>query len=395
MKKVFVAVILMLNTLAQAAASFSVQHEATTEYTFLAGTSSDASAFIDQVYQNLFNRPPDAEGKAYWMDQLSNAGPNDVGDFILDVISGAQGEDITTLQGKIDAATDFTNAIETSGIETTHFVNGHMELTADASAAAHSAVDSVGDHNAEIAAFVDSHTNTVTVPGDTVTVPGPTVYVPTEPEHDITFHLNETLPLTSTENYDGTEMGYGSGNMPTNFAFLVDDTAGDLMGFKAHFRTGDDVAGTAGTGDVDVVWNMPAGAQDGTIGNEQGANANRAHASIDIVIDNGVGSPESGEYLLRIDNDPGETINFQTLKMTDLGSGNWAFLNDAGDNGQGMTLYNDDHTLGDSFNFGFDFADMPHGVSAGDVLPGTYDLELVKLAGGVEVAELHGQMILA
>lgn len=386
------------NTPAQAAASFSVQHEATQEYAFLAGTSSDASAFVDQVYQNLFNRLPDAEGKAYWMDQLAHAGPSDVGDFILDVISGAQGNDLAAINNKIEAATHFTNTIQSSGIETTHFVDGHFELTPEANAAAHDVVDSevtadngsIATSDAEIASFVDAHTTTVPGPGG-----GGTVYVPTEPAHDLSFTLNGTLPTSSTENYDGTEMGYGSGNMPTNFAFLVDDTAGDLIGFKAHFRTGDDVAGTAGSGDVDVVWNMPAGAQDGTIGNENGANADRAHASLDIVIDNGVGSPNPGEYVLKIDNDPTASTNFQNFTLTDLGGGNWAFLDDTGTVGQGMTVSNEGHVLADSFNFGFDFAAMPHGATNGDVLPGTYDVELVKLVGGVEVADLHGQFELA
>jgi len=56
------------------AASFSVQNEATAEYPYLANpegaTVSQIDQFIAQVYQNLFNRVPDASGEAYWQNQL-------------------------------------------------------------------------------------------------------------------------------------------------------------------------------------------------------------------------------------------------------------------------------------------------------------------------------------
>jgi hypothetical protein len=381
-----------------AAASFSVQHEATSLYPFLAGTSTDAESFVTQVYHNLFDRAPDADGLQYWVGQLnSRAGdPDAVGHFILDVINGAQTDDASVLSGKISDAQHFTDAVQQAGIETDHYVDGHVELLPDALQAAHDVVDGQGDASAETQSYIDSH-STHDVHTVYVDVPGPTIYVPTptEPTHDLSFTLDGTLPLSSTADYGGTEMGFGSGNLPTNYAFLTDDTAGELMGFKAHFRTGDDVHGSAGSGGVDVVWNMPAGAQDGTIGNESGANDARSHASLDIVIDNGVGLPHTGEYVLKIDNDPSASVNFQNFTLTDTGGGNWAFLNQAGTDGQGMTVSNDGHVLADSFNLGFGFANMPHGATTGDVLPGQYDIELVHVVGTTEVAALHGQFDLA
>src|SRR6516162_6657835 len=56
------------------AASFATQPEATSKYPYLANPSAtDPGAFVDQVYQNLFNRPADPAGKAYWVGQLNAA----------------------------------------------------------------------------------------------------------------------------------------------------------------------------------------------------------------------------------------------------------------------------------------------------------------------------------
>ena len=98
---------------AQAAASFSVQPEATTAYPYLADPSTgDAGAFIDQIYANVFNRPADPEGKAYWQAQLAaNSDPASLAAFILNVISGAQDSDATTITNKVAVAGHFTNAL--------------------------------------------------------------------------------------------------------------------------------------------------------------------------------------------------------------------------------------------------------------------------------------------
>src|SRR5882757_1264571 len=98
-------------TLAQIAASFSVQPEATAKYPYLANPNiSDPGTFVDQVYQNMFNHTADAAGKAYWVAQLTAASgnPATVGAMILNIISGATGVDDTTIKNKVDVAADFT-----------------------------------------------------------------------------------------------------------------------------------------------------------------------------------------------------------------------------------------------------------------------------------------------
>jgi hypothetical protein len=103
---------------AQAAASFSVQQEATAAYPYLADPSTgDAGTFIDQVYTSLFNHTADAAGKAYWQNQLAaaNNSPAAVGAFILNVISGAQGSDADAVMNKVAVASYFTNGLSDSG----------------------------------------------------------------------------------------------------------------------------------------------------------------------------------------------------------------------------------------------------------------------------------------
>ena len=98
-------------TLSQLAASFAVQPEATSKYPYLANPNiANPTEFINQVYQNLFNRAADAAGLAYWTAQLTAASgnPTAIGNFILNVISGATGTDSTFITNKVDVAKDFT-----------------------------------------------------------------------------------------------------------------------------------------------------------------------------------------------------------------------------------------------------------------------------------------------
>lgn len=66
------------------------------------------STFIDDVYQNLFNRTPDAEGKAYWTTQTSS-GVVGFGAAILSIANGAIGQDATFIVNKAEAAAYFTD----------------------------------------------------------------------------------------------------------------------------------------------------------------------------------------------------------------------------------------------------------------------------------------------
>ena len=120
--------------LAQEAASFSVQLETLGDYPFLAtgtlgapvtelgvSTYTNVYNFINQVYEDLFNRTVDAGGLAYWSAQLvANIGkPQAIGDFIINVISGAAtgGADDLTLQAKVAVATYITNSAQVGRVD--------------------------------------------------------------------------------------------------------------------------------------------------------------------------------------------------------------------------------------------------------------------------------------
>jgi hypothetical protein len=97
-------------SLAEIAESFSVQPESTAKYPYLANpVLASSGLFIQQVYLNLFNRLPDPEGEAYWAEQLENG--MDVGEFILNVISGAVTEpDASIIANKVDVGVDFAES---------------------------------------------------------------------------------------------------------------------------------------------------------------------------------------------------------------------------------------------------------------------------------------------
>jgi probable HAF family extracellular repeat protein len=110
-------------TEAQIAASFSVQPEATNLYPFLANplsaTATQVASFVNSVFEDLFNRAPTyTSGHNFWVDQLlANLGnPQVIGESIVNIISGAQGNDITTLDQKVAVATYFTDHLAASGL---------------------------------------------------------------------------------------------------------------------------------------------------------------------------------------------------------------------------------------------------------------------------------------
>jgi hypothetical protein len=102
---------------ANIASSFGVSAEAKALYPFLANpfeaTDQQIGTFLDSVYNNLFNRPSDAGGLAYWTRQIKAtlAAGQFVGSVLVNIISGAQdtavGHDITTLMGKVAVNLDY------------------------------------------------------------------------------------------------------------------------------------------------------------------------------------------------------------------------------------------------------------------------------------------------
>ena len=146
-------------TLVDVARDFADQTESQELYPFLAFPSLDNAVwreqFISEIYDNLFNRGPDAGGLAYWSNILKgyqdqfNAGTitehvffEKVGSFILEVIAGATngpaGQDVTALKNKVEVAECFTDHIAETGID---YIPPNPAAIDDL---AHSSVDETG-----------------------------------------------------------------------------------------------------------------------------------------------------------------------------------------------------------------------------------------------------------
>jgi len=121
------------------AESFRLSAEAQDLFPFLAPEATSAATrdavegFVADVFQNLFDRQPSAAGLTFWTDQIEGRledGIN-IGDIIVDIISGAQdgvavdiagdGQsrlafDATTIRNKIMVANAYADAFAAAGV---------------------------------------------------------------------------------------------------------------------------------------------------------------------------------------------------------------------------------------------------------------------------------------
>jgi len=88
----------------EVAQSFFDQKEMQTKYP----DGLPQEEFVKSVYQNLFNREPDSDGLNYWIKELNSENIT-LGNFILAVINGAKGDDITILNKKSQVSENFLN----------------------------------------------------------------------------------------------------------------------------------------------------------------------------------------------------------------------------------------------------------------------------------------------
>jgi hypothetical protein len=151
------------------AASFSVQPESEAHYAFLAdptaASSTQVSAFVSSVYQDLFNRAPDPGGSAYWQNYLSSqqGDPQAVGTFILAVIDGAQnttlGQDQTAMANKVAAAEFLTQEFTNAGISFNANATAANQFAHSDIAAVTSDISTVAAAETAVAAFIDANSS--------------------------------------------------------------------------------------------------------------------------------------------------------------------------------------------------------------------------------------------
>lgn len=96
---------------------FVDQDETRSNYAFFENPSiasvDDLGLFLDEVYQNLFNRPPDEAGKAFWSQQIVNRLEMNEGfsDILTQIIEGAQEGDIPAIDNKLEVANYYVENI--------------------------------------------------------------------------------------------------------------------------------------------------------------------------------------------------------------------------------------------------------------------------------------------
>lgn len=204
-------------SLAAIASSFSVQPEATALYSFLANPATGVPAtFLNSVYLNLFNRPIDAAGSAYWTAQLANPAIS-VGRVIIDIISGAFGP-----QGSPDDAALINNKT----VVGQYFVSELQRLNLDFD------LDDAKNAFAGVTKDTASLTTALTAVNNTLNA-------------TITNMLGSTFTLTSgTDNLTGT-----SGN--DVFNAIVDSDVGSGQTLTA----GDTVNGGGGRDVLNILFN--------------------------------------------------------------------------------------------------------------------------------------------
>lgn len=105
-------------TAAQAATDFSGAAETKLKYPYFDTPDvATASTFITSVYANLFGRAPDAAGLDFWTDVLVG-GKVPVGEIILEIAAGAQGDDIAVVTNKIEVGLEWAKTAADAGVGT-------------------------------------------------------------------------------------------------------------------------------------------------------------------------------------------------------------------------------------------------------------------------------------
>ncbi|MFN2288609.1 MAG: DUF4214 domain-containing protein, partial [Chromatocurvus sp.] len=122
-------------TITEIATSFGDQPETAELYPLLdAPNLADEQGYLDlvtDIFNNLLGREPLGGVNNYYVEQL--VGGADIGQIIVDIISGAQGADKTLLENKIDVGLDWTagaldNNVGTKTNPLSEVVDGQLNI---------------------------------------------------------------------------------------------------------------------------------------------------------------------------------------------------------------------------------------------------------------------------
>ena len=196
-------------TYAQVANYFGASPEYTATFTGMNNTQ-----IIAQIYENMFNRAPDAGGLIYWTNELTS-GALTLGTIAVTIAYAALGTDATTLANKVAAATDFTNNINTTPeILAYSGAAGNAEAStwlATVGSSAGSLTAALAAEAAVIAGLVPPTTGTTY-----------TLTINSDPQSTPTFTTGTQVPAGSLILNDASALGGGTTvTMPTGATVLA------------------------------------------------------------------------------------------------------------------------------------------------------------------------------
>ena len=118
----------------EVAENFALSDEAKAAYAYFqspsTATDADRRAFVQEVYRNLFNREPDAEGLLYWTTLLATGGTSP-GQFIGHVINAAMtahGSDWAVIRNKADVSNYFADRVAQKGLPWSETLRAHAVM---------------------------------------------------------------------------------------------------------------------------------------------------------------------------------------------------------------------------------------------------------------------------
>lgn len=164
---------------------------------------------IDKIYLALFNRLPDAAGKAFYVSGF-NAGTFSPGSIALDVLNGASNDDNTAIQHKVQVANLFTAQVDGRDVNNPAFGTGtSFQATYSGSGdeqAARAILKTVTSDPTTVlspAQVTERIQNTIADAGDPISPPLPSPFAVTNTAGVLAFAGSGTGDITFTVATDG------------------------------------------------------------------------------------------------------------------------------------------------------------------------------------------------
>ena len=112
-------------------------------------SNSSSGTRVDAIYHYLFNREPDAEGRAFWVNAIDK-GVLSMAGAALNILNGARLDDLTLVNQKVAAARSFVE-----GLDTQHEISLYSGDTAALNARKYlSTITTDESHNTQVVALV-------------------------------------------------------------------------------------------------------------------------------------------------------------------------------------------------------------------------------------------------